>query len=498
MKASIIAMTLAAALFPGSRIARADVTLPAHFTSGMVLQRGLPLPISGHAEPGESVTISFGDQTLQTIAGADGSWRVELQPLNANATPEPLIARGKNELRLENVLVGDVWLASGQSNMEWNVRQAPHLAEELKDFTKPSIRLLFVERILADQPAADISAKRGWREACGEDLQKFSAVGTVFARRLHQELGVPIGIVLAAFGGSRIEPWLSPDTWNSLPSAGKVEAITGKQPISSLYNGMIHPLVHFPIKGVIWYQGESSARWWPRYPIQFPELIKSWRAEWGIGDFPFLFVQIAPFKAVDGDISPERWAWMREAQTSGLSQPATGMVVTTDLGEYESIHPLDKAPVGERLAQLALQAEGLAKDADSPSYASMSVKQDRVELQFQNIGEGLKTGRVALNHAGNLPPGSDPGAAIAPADRICGFQIAGEDQRFSDAEATIEGSGSHTRVIVHSTAVPKPVAVRYGWANFPLCNLYGCNGLPLAPFRTDHFAPPDFGQVQHP
>ncbi len=476
----------------------AAVSLPSHFTDGMVLQRDRTIMIAGRADAGEAVTISFADAERTTTADERGAWAVRLGPFPAGRDSRELVVRGKNELRLRDVLVGDVWLASGQSNMEWKVRQAPHLAAAWRDRAEPDVRFLAIRKTRADTPADAVAVEAPWRALSGEAAQEFSAVACAFAARLHRELDVPVGVIVSAYGGSRIEPWLSAEAWETMPAAGKVDAVTGKEAISSLYNGMIHPLTRFPIKGVIWYQGESSARWWPRYPTQFRELVVSWRAAWNNAALPFLFVQIAPFKAVDGDKSDERWAWMREAQATGLALPRTGMVVTTDLGEYETIHPLDKAPVGERLAGLALEMDGRAKNASSPLYDGLRVKKGRVELRFRDTGGGLETRRVALNRARSLPPGTDPGAAVAPADRARGFQIAGADGRFVEAEAEIRHGLFGTRVVVRAPEVAEPTAVRYGWSNFPVCNLYGRNGLPVAPFRTDAFPPPEFGPVPHP
>lgn len=476
----------------------ADVSLPSHFTSGMVLQRDRAIRIAGRADAGEAVTVSFAETERATTANAEGAWSVTLDPMRSSHAGRTLVVRGKNELRLEDVLVGDVWFASGQSNMEWTVKQTPHLAAAIGDRAEPSVRFLKVKKNLAPALAEEVKLDAPWRIAGGEAVLDFSAVGYAFATRLRRELDVPIGVVVSAYGGSRIEPWLSAETWATMPPAGKVAAVTGKETISGLYNGMAHPLTGFPIKGILWYQGESSARWWPRYPTQFRELITSWRAAWNDAALPFVFVQIAPFKAVDGDTSDERWAWTREAQATVLDLPRSGMVVTTDLGEYESIHPLDKVPVGERLAGVALQLDGKIKDADSPRFESVRFAKGKAELHFMEVGAGLETRRVALNRARGLTPGTDPDAAVAPAERVAGFVIAGEDQRFVPAEAKIVGKGRRTRVVVWSPEVPHPVAVRYAWANFPVANLYGKNGLPVAPFRTDDFAPPEFGRVPHP
>lgn len=465
----------------------ATVKPHALFSDGMVLQRGIAVPVWGSADTGEKVTVEFNGQSVSTTA-ADGKWLVRLKPLKAGGPYTLKI----NNLEIKNVLVGEVWVCSGQSNMQWSLRQTDNAATEIANAKYPMIRLFTVPRLEVAQPVKDINAT--WKECSPESVPGFSAVGYFFGRDLHKTLNVPIGLINNAVGGSPAESWMNemilkgdgeykqfheayPQQMERYNQASekhkaaveKAKADGTKPPNapgkpwmpSGLYNGMLAPLMPYAIKGAIWYQGESNAGRAYQYRRLFPTMIKNWRADWGQGDFPFLFVQLAAFGPNGAKPGESDWAELREAQTMTLSNtPKTGMALAIDVGTYDDIHPRNKQPVGARLALAARNVAYKEKLVYSgPMYSSMKVEGSRVVLNFQHAGGGLEA------------KGGD----------LKGFLVAGEDKVWHEAKAEIQGK----QVIVLSTAVAKPIAVRYAWAKFPTCNLYNKEGLPAVPFRTD-------------
>lgn len=461
------------------------------FTPNMVLQFGARDSVYGKAGAGDTITVEFAGQRKTAPADADGHWKINLDPMPASFQGRNLMVSSREtgaKLVLTNVLVGDVWLASGQSNMERPVADFNQLLPLLKNARHPQIRLVRIETRADAEPQSEVKIHgafaKSWQECGGNALLNVGPAVYYFASRLQADLNVPVGVILSAVGGTRIEPWMPPAAW----AASSRLPITGQFPPATLFNGMIHPLVRFRIKGVIWYQGESSALWSDRYARQFSTLIQAWRDEWNEGDFPFLYVQLAPFRPVDGDQTGESWAWLREAQLKTLSVPKTGMVVTTDVGEYNDIHPQRKQPVGDRLALLAERMVGKKVHALSPVFARMKIKGGSATIYFRNADSGLVAQRVVMNRNRGLPWGDDPNAYVVPDGKLCGFVICGSDRRFVPAEAKIHGD----TVVVSSPQVKQPVAVRYGWADFPLCNLFNGDGLPASPFRTDAFPMPDF------
>ena len=457
----------------------ANITLPRIFGSNMVLQRNKPIPVWGWADPGEKITIQFNKQVKKTKAAKDGSWKIELAH-EAAGGPYQLIAKGKNSVILENVLVGEVWVCSGQSNMEWSVKNSDSAAREIRESSYPMIRHIKVPRTIADTPAKNISAGE-WLEASPSTTGDFTAVGYFFARKLFNELKIPIGLVNTSWGGTMVEAWTSKEafektedfknlfgnvTYKEIKDAADK---TGK-PVSPnsyptlLFNGMINPLIPFAIKGVIWYQGETNAGRAYEYRKAFPLMIEDWRNRFGQGNFPFYFVQLASFNASNGNSAKgSGWAELREAQTSTLSLPNTGMVVTMDIGESKDIHPRNKQDVGARLAAIALNNEyGIKMEYSGPAYESFKVDGNKVVLSFKHAGNGL----IAKDKYGYLK----------------GFEVAGSDQKFYYAKADIRNN----EVVVYSDSVASPVAVRYGWADdMPEVNLYNKDGFPASPFRTD-------------
>lgn len=471
------------------QIAAADVTLPAVIGDHMVLQLGRDIPFWGWAEASEEVTVTIlpketvdgkGAESATTMAGADGRWFLKLPARTKPGAVEVKIA-GKNAVVLTDVLVGDVWLCSGQSNMDWPVKASLNHQDEIAEANYPQIRIFKVERSTARVPQADIEGK--WIECSPETVGDISAVGYFFARELHQKLKRPMGLIQAAQGGAICEAWTSlsvlksdPDFAQILERADRAAAdpnqANNPNRASVLYNGMIAPLQGFPmkqgfsIKGTIWYQGESNAVRAYQYRKLFPLMIADWRRGWGLGDFPFLYVQLANYvpdkSKPDHPPEPEESAWaeLREAQAMALSSPKTGMVVTIDIGEPRDIHPKNKQEVGRRLALSALKvAYGQMVLASGPEFKSMKVRGHEAELEFQNVGEGL----------------------VVQGETLKGFAIAGADRKFVWASARIV----EDKVIVSADEVPDPVAVRYGWSDNPEASLFNRAGLPAGPFRTD-------------
>lgn len=484
-----------ALLVCGAPVASADVKLPALFSDNMVLQRGLACPVWGSAEPGEQVTVSIGGQKKTAEADKEGKWTLKLEPLPAGG-PLELTVAGKNTIVVKNVLVGEVWLCSGQSNMEMQVRGALNPKEEMEAANQPKIRYFHVPAGGAAKPATDVKAS--WKVCDPETVGGFSAVAYFFGRDLQKTLDVPVGLIHASVSGKAAECFTSlkvlegldgyrkqPDYYKEVMAehrdliekhkerAGKAKA-EGKpvpqapeEPKSppgdpaSHYHAMIRPLVPYGIRGAIWYQGEAN-RGLPRFYRQlFPALIQNWRDDWGQGDFPFLYVQLANFRGRDPYPSEKAiWAELREVQLQSLAVPKTGMAVTIDIGEGGNIHPRNKQDVGKRLA-LAAGAVAYGNDLvySGPLYDALKVEGDKARVRFKHTGGGL----------------------LAKGDKLKGFVIAADDKKFVWAEAKIDGAS----VLVWSDQVVKPAHVRYAWADNPDCNLYNKEGLPATPFRTD-------------
>ncbi len=483
--------------------ASAAVTLHGLFTDNMVLQQGKKTPVWGTADTGEKVTVRLGGQQAGTTAQS-GKWQVWLKPIQAGG-PFEMTVRGQNTLTLKNVLVGEVWVCSGQSNMAMDVSRCADAEQVIASSKDPKIRLFTVERATSDKPLTDV--KGAWVECGPQTVGGFSGVAYFFGRDLQAALKVPVGLIHTSWGGTPAEAWTDRQTLASHPdlkvilsnwqrhlknvypkqlktyqakmekwkqAAAKAKA-EGKKPRRKpraprgpnsaqrpccLYNAMIHPLLPFAIQGAIWYQGESNANRAYQYRTLFPAMIRNWRRVWGQGDFPFLFVQLAPFV---GRMDKPIWPELREAQLlTAQMLPNAGMAVITDVGDRTDIHPKRKAPVG---ARLALAARGIAYAQKityaGPEYAGMTVEGNKIVLRFKYVGAGLTT----------------------KADVPKGFTIAGEDGKFVPAHAKIRGD----TVVVTSAQVDKPVAVRFGWANFPEVDLWNKDGLPATPFRTDDF-----------
>jgi sialate O-acetylesterase len=472
--------------------ARAEVKPNSLFADNCVLQRGVRMPVWGTATSGEKITVTFAGQTATTIA-TNGVWKVWLEPMQADATPETLTIRGDMISTVEmmmstgktiwqslpvqdktyvftNVLVGDVWVASGQSNMERQLGPRagqPEIIgwrEAASSANFPDIHEFYVPEHLSPTPNTD--AGGNWVVCSPQTAPDFSAVGFFFARALHQAEKVPVGILFSAWGGTPAEAWTSASALKTMndfrPQIQWMESQTGTPAYNAasltvLYNAMIAPLQAFPIKGVIWYQGESNCDRGRQYQELFPLLIADWRQAWGLGDFPFLFVQIAPSKYWTPEI--------REAQLLTLKKTKnTAMIGTADIGDANDMHPAQKAPVGERLALAARAlAYGEKIEYSGPLFKKMKIEGDRAVISFTHTDGGL----------------------VANGGELRGFTIASADKKFVPAKAEIKGK----TVVVWSDEIKLPAAVRYGWAKAPDVNLFNEEGLPASPFRTDDEQP---------
>lgn len=494
-----------ASLIVGSS-AQADVKLPRVFSSNMVLQREMKVPVWGTADDGEEVTVTFQGQTLTTKAEG-GKWRVNLEPLKASKDPATLTVSGKNKVEFQNVLVGEVWVCSGQSNMEWSLLNTDNSEEVISASTNPMIRLFVVQHQISETPAEDVKAQWQWVQAMPDSVRYFTAVGYFFGREIELTQDVPVGLIQSAWGGTPAEAWTPEASLEEIPEwANKIKNFYGpiaakrdeiaakyKQQVSDwqeaskkakaegkqapnypnapmapglsphwpsgLYNGMIYPIQPFAIRGVIWYQGESNAGDPIWYETLFPAMITSWRKTWGEGDFPFYFVQLAPFWA--GNNEGTNYAGLRDSQRRTLELPNTAMAVITDtVTDVKDIHPRRKKDVGERLALAARQnVHGEKIAGTSPMFSGLTIDGNKAIVSFDTVGGGLE----------------------AKDGELKGFTIAGADKVFHPATAVIEGD----KVVVSSPAVAQPEAVRFGYKNVPEVNLFTKEGLPVSPFRSE-------------
>ncbi len=479
-----------------------EIKLAGIFTDHTVLQRDRVLPVWGWANPNEQVTVTFAAQSKSITADANGKWSVKLDPMPASAEGRELIIQSKIENRqakITDVLVGDVWLCSGQSNMHFQLKSNEKAPEEIAAANNPALRFFTVEHQFLQKPTDKVSGV--WKPISPETAADCSAVAYFFGAALQPKVGVPIGLVVSSVGGTRIETWMRSETlaatgeggalvekWShvspaefetigttyrefqrqrdevhpqavkeakakgmSLPPAPKMPKQRCHDSPCALHNGMIAPLEPFAIRGAIWYQGESNSAQPRPYEKLLPAMIADWRQVWG-KDMPFLFVQLAPYR----DTHP---AFREAQQRISQATPHTAMVVTTDVGNANNIHPTRKQPVGEKLA-LAARALSYGEPIEysGPVFKSMSIEGNRAVISFTHIGEGLMAKDGALK----------------------GFTIAGENGKFVPAHAVIEGD----TVVVTSDKITDPTTVRYGWAQVPEVNLFNLEGLPAVPFTS--------------
>jgi sialate O-acetylesterase len=512
--------------------ALADVRLPAIFSDNLVLQQGKPVTVWGFAAADEDVTVRFAGQTQVTRADLDGKWRISLDPMTANAQPQELSVSGKNTVTLKNLLIGEVWVCSGQSNMQWTVSQSGNAEQEIAGANAPQIRMFTVERATGMTPATDV--KGSWKEANPANVGNFSAVAYFYGRHLHQVLKVPVGLINTSWGGTRVEAWTSRESleerpcaaqmlsdwdgirqsWDATAEAAKFEASktawqaeakkisaeNAKLPADQkkkapqaprppddpnktphhpavLFNAMVAPLIPYSIQGAIWYQGESNQKRAFQYQELLPNMINDWRTRWN-DPFSFYIVQLASFgngQPITKEAGiPDTWAELQEAQyLTSITLPKVGLAVTNDIGEEKNIHPKNKQEVGRRLALWALAKDYGRADTvfSGPMFKSALIEGSQVRIQFDHTGGGLKT-----RDGGELKH----------------FQIVGEDKKWVWAQAKIENN----EVLVSSPEVPNPVGVRYAWAAWPEgANLINAEGLPAGCFRTDEFIPTTLGVI---
>ena len=492
----------------------ADVKTPAIIGDNMVLQQNHKNPIWGWADAGETIKVSIAGQNHTTKADAKGNWKVKLDPMKASSDAKTLKI---NNVKYNNILVGEVWLCSGQSNMGWSLGNSDDADLEVMTANYPNLRLISVPQTGTQE--AQVDFKGQWEATTPDIAKNFSAVGYLFGRRLHQALGIPVGLIDNAWGGSACEAWIPRDRLNKLPVAKpymkqweKTEAtfdydkllasyeaklkiwhekaqaarklgkpqpsgrprtprnqLTGQHRPANLYNGVLNPIIGYGIKGAIWYQGESNGRRGHAYREVFPLMIQSWRDAWNQGDFSFYWVQLADFMNEVSEPSTEQtWPELREAQSLTLDKlKNVGEAVIIDVGEGRDIHPRNKQIVANRLVRNALNKDyGIDLPSQSPRYQSMEIKGNKMILTLGHVGQGLYCFDVR-----------DP----------VGFAICGKDQKFVWAQAKLLGKN---QVEVWAEGIESPVAARYAWSDNPVCNLYRKDGsvtLPVTPFRTDDF-----------
>jgi sialate O-acetylesterase len=438
-------------------VARAEVKLHGLFTDNGIFQRGVKVQIWGTTDKADEVTVKFGHQTV-TASPIDGKWKAELAAMEADATPREItVSQGKETLTRKNIVVGDIWICGGQSNMEWEVRQCDGADEAAASGANPQIRLFTVQREDDANPRSDLKAG-SWMEATPDSVKTFSAVGYYFGRDLQKSLKVPIGLLSSNIGGTTAERWMSKEAIDGNPEIKDMKPTQGR---NDLYNAMIAPLAPYAIKGAIWYQGESNADRPHNYRHVLAGMIKSWRDTFGQGDFPFLIVELAPFTQIVDEPVDQEWAVVRESmQWVANNSPKVDTISIVDVGDERDIHPQKKQPVGARLAIAARAlAYGEKITPAGPEYDSATFKGSQASVNLKNVGAGLE----------------------AKDGELKGFTIAGEDRKFHKANARIDGE----TIIVSADAVPAPKAVRFGWANYPVVNLWNKDGLPASPFRTD-------------
>lgn len=497
-------------------VARAEVTLAPLFTDHAVLQREKPIPVWGRAAAGEKVTVTFGRQSKSATAGVDGRWSVSLDKLGAESKGADLTVAGSNTLVVHDVVVGEVWLCSGQSNMEFTVSRAANAEKEIAAANFPLIRHVKIKNTVSESPA-DSVVTSGWEAASPATVGKFTAVGYFFARDIFEKLKIPIGLVHSSWGGTPVESWMNPATIEGKPAfafvaerweknladypqkkadydgitlpewteADKTAAAQGDEAHAAwlkahpkpraprgrgdswtptgLYNGMINPLVPYALRGTLWYQGESNAVHADEYQKLFSAMIAGWRKQFNQGNFPFLWVNLANYD-VPTDETHETYAYLREAQTQTLEVANTGQAIAIDIGNPNDIHPTNKQEVGRRLALLAKnRVYGIPGEDSGPTFANITRAGSILLVSFGHAnGGGLST------------PGNKEVTAV---------EVAGADQKFYPALVRI----SRTVLAVTSVQVKEPVAVRYAWKNAPEANLYNAAGLPAVPFRSDNW-----------
>ncbi|MEQ1761531.1 MAG: sialate O-acetylesterase [Pyrinomonadaceae bacterium] len=512
MKIFLIALISAVA----ASSAVAEVKVPDVIASSMVLQQGQAIPIWGTADAGESVTVTFAGKKKTVVAGADGKWRVDIGKFEASAGPRSMTIAGKNAIELKDILVGEVWLVSGQSNMQWRVVESTGGEAAIAAANHPNIRLFNVSREVAFKKKQGPLAT--WLPTTPENVKDFSGAGYFFALELQKDLKVPVGIINSSYGGSQAEAWTpvsylnaSPDLkpavdrtqvwaaerekvrvdyaeaikkWREdsdkarasgvrpSPSPGVPDALRDYRIASSIYDGMIEPLIPFAIRGAVWYQGESNEARAEQYAILLPVMIRSWRERWGSPAMPFGIIQLPNYRRQNAEPEDSAWSHLREYQRrTAIADKHNGLIVTIDIGEASDIHPKNKLDVGKRMSIWALRNVYGRRVMEAPTLVSHHVSNGKVYLTFKDIGAGLK---------------------LRSGDKLEEFAIAGADRKWYWAEAKIVGKD---RIELSSSAVTDPQAARYAFNLNPKNpNLTNDSGLPASPFRTDNWPDPTAGQ----
>lgn len=508
MSRRTVGVVFALAMAAGVQWSAAEVSLAPVFGDHMLLQRNRAVKVWGKADPGAMVTVKAAGQQKATNASPDGKWTVTFDAVPAGGPHQIVVDKsgvGENEqVTVSDVLFGDLWICSGQSNMEWTVRNSDNAEKEIASADHPKIRLMFVKKAISDKPLEQVDAK--WEVASPQTIANFSAVGYFFGREVHQQTGVPMGLISTNWGGTPAEAWTPMETMVSHPElkvlsergpqyvknypdmlkkhdeamvkweAAKAEAeAAGTKPPQQprkpaepdknphipavLWNAMVHPLLGLEVKGAIWYQGETNAGRAAQYEILLPEMIKAWRKAFG-SELSFYIVQLANYGKDAGKLGDSAWAELRQAQTNIAKEvDNTGLAVTIDIGNPDDIHPRNKQDVGRRLALVAL-AEDYDKDVDhsGPVFEDVEFENGKAHIEFDDAKQ-----------------------LVVKGEKLEGFIIAGQDRNFVPAQARIEGD----KVVVWADEVKEPASVRYGWANSPICNLFDESGLPAVPFRTD-------------
>lgn len=491
---------------------RAELKLPAVVGDHMVLQQKQADLIWGWDTPGTKVTVTFAGKTYTGTAAADGKWTVRLDPMAANATPQSMTIAGSSTQKVDDILIGEVWMCSGQSNMGFTLNQDWNGDLEAAASNLPGMRLIEAPTVGTQEPQNDIkpSDRSHWKLVTPETAIRFTAVGFLFGRYLHEVLQVPVGLINNSWGGSSAEAWVRRSSleqdprfkllmertakqegqllsekgkadfaakmaeWNAAAEKARAEKkpaprqpddwLTGNHRPGNIFNGMVYPTLGYGIKGVIWYQGESNAAQAYEYKSLFPFMIEQWRKEQGQGDFSFYWVQLTNFNPEKPNPGDSYWAELREAQTETMKLPNTGQAVIIDLGEGKDIHPRNKHDVAARLVRWALVKDyGMKMIYRSPEYKSMAIDGNKANITLDMFGSSLRPFGVA---------------------DAKGFAICGSDHVWHWAKGKVAGKDT---VEVSSDEVATPVAVRYGWADNPVLNLFSNEGLPVNPFRTDNF-----------
>lgn len=471
------------------------------FTDHAVFQRDVPIRIWGEGREDAQVEVVLNGQRVTTRV-TDGKWEIELPAHPAGGPFDLTIQSGEDAKNVRDIYFGDVWLAAGQSNMQMTFGAVPELAARSNEFLTPRVRVIGNRIAMSTSPRDECGAY-DWFIASQDNLKWTSVVGYLFGVAYAEKFDTPVGIIMCNQGSTGIETWMprealfeampdmqAPDGGPPLIEGAALGELfkTGKPCLpSGMYNAMIYPLMRFPIKGVLWYQGENNAGQPMQYARLLESLVTGWRRAWNNPEMPFLVAQLSSYGEAKWDATGEAWAWLREQQQTAVDRiHNTGLAVTYDLGEFADIHPRAKEQVAARLFDVWMSVHSGGPGQLGPRLAKSHIEGSRIRVSFQPSGVRLVAADVVMNKEKGMATGLDPAAFRASSRKLSGFEICGEDHHFVKAEAKIEGGD----VLVESPNVKTPIAVRYAWGNFALANLFDDKGRPAIPFRTDGFEPP--------